>query len=214
MYLKSFVCVLLICISSKIHSQRDTIYFSEVTGDTALFSFGWVGNINSDTVKHNVNIVCFNAKDTLKALSSFDILTLKTQNIYKFIPEDTLRKYHLSYDGPRNDSLDENMKLKIAVKKIRFFGKADNSKEKIYTANVAFTFKCKSKVIRRETIKKYMFQGSNRHSFDKSDFITITYWRKQNTERYFFYYRIKRDVTIIPSGAGSKYSIISYLDYY
>ena len=212
MKLKLILFILTIFISRNCKSQMDTIYFS-ITGDTLLYSSGAVGHVKSDTLRHWIRIITFNQKGSIKHISSFDVVTLTNQNVFKFIPTDTIKKYNFSFDGIRYDSPDSNIVLNIIPKKIKLFSHMANSDLNVYKAKIQITLTCKSKVIRNETIK-YMFKGLDKESLNQSEIFDLTYWKKENTSRYFFWYTIKRKTKISKSGDKSSYNQISYLNHF
>ena len=209
---KIFIVFILLLNIADCKSQIDTIYFS-TSGDTVLYSFGAHGQANSDTFYHQITIASFNPKDTIKIISSFEIPTTKKGNALKLVSNDTIKKYHLQYDGVRFDTPDKNIKLKVSADNILFQAPLENSSENIYTADISIYLKCKSKLIRKEKLK-YMFKGLDKTDIDTTGICDLTFWKKNNKDKYLFYYRLVRNKKITKDDKGSSYDIISYLDYY
>jgi len=210
--IKTHVIILLFFVVVNGKSQIDTIYFS-VSGDTVLYSFGAHGQVGSDTFYHQVIIASFNPKDTLKIISSFEIPTVQKTNALKLVSKDTIKKYHLQFDGLRSDKPDKNVKLKVSAGNIVFQSAINNSGENIYTADISIYIKCKSKLIRKEKIK-YMFRGFDKTDLDTNGICDLTFWKKSGKDKYLFYYHIIRNKKITENDKQSSYDLISYLDYY
>jgi hypothetical protein len=209
---KIFLVFILLLNIADCKSQIDTIYFS-TSGDTVLYSFSAHGHVNSDTFYHQINIATFNPKDTVKIISSFEIPTTMKGNVLKLVPKDTIKKYHLQYDGIKFDKPDKNVNLKLSAKKITFQFQLDNSDENVYSADILLSLKCKSKVIRKEEMK-YMFKGYSKNDLNMDGICDLNFWKKSNKDKYFFYYRLIRNKKVTKNDRGSSYDSIGYLDYY
>jgi len=210
--LKVLIAFIFLLNIADCNSQIDSIYFS-TSGDTVLYSFGAHGQSNSDTFYHQVIIASFNPKDTIKVISSFEIPTTMKGNALKLVSKDTIKKYNLQYDGVRFTKPDKNIKLKVSANNIVLQSQLDNSSVNIYKADISIYLKCKSKLLRNEKLK-YMFKGLNKTDINTSGICDLTFWKKNNKDKYLIYYRLVRNKKITKDGNGDSYDIISYLDYY
>ena len=212
MTIKNIIFILIFVINSmRCKSQLDTIFFS-VTGDTVLYSLTAVGHGKSDSVENVFTVVYFNPKDTLKIISKFNIPAANVLNPLRHIPIDTIKKYHLAYDGIRHDNPDKNIVLKVFQKRTKQIGKSNSPNENTYSTDILFILKCKSKVIRKETIE-HRFTGFDKQDFDSQKFCKIIFWKKAGLDKYFIWYSLTRDRNITDLNRWTR-DIISYYDYY
>ena len=77
---------------------NDTIYFSKL-GDTVLFSPYANGYTYSDSMTHHLFVMSFDKKDTLKKISSLDILVNRKDRLEDFISLDTFIS-NITYHKP------------------------------------------------------------------------------------------------------------------
>lgn len=208
---RSLFLILFLILGYISKSQEDTIYFSK-TGDTVLYSPTWAGNIYSDTVRHYLNIASFAEGDTLKIISSFTITTKRKDNFNDFIPTDSLKKYNLEFDGYLQDSSDNDVILTITPKNIIKIDTYYQANQFIYTADIEIILKCKSKIIRQETVKHY-YIAKREEDIDINDICRFKSWKKRGADKYLISYKIKESLY---SGKPYGFSIVTnwYYGYY
>jgi len=209
-YYKIFI-PLFILFSFDTFSQRDTIYFS-ATGDTVLFAHVFYQQIDSLHGSYSVFINRRHPVDTIQNISRFYIITEPANNPWKGLTNDTIKKYHLNYDGIETypyANKDFNISVKPTSTKLVdscVFG-ADKF---IYKANVSVKITCKGQYIYSKTFS-YMFKGDSPKDFEPRDIVQIKAWQKKNKRKYFISAQIKEFQTIKRHSDEVKYEFKNYL---
>ena len=172
---------------------NDTIYFSKL-GDTVLLSPYADGYTYSDSMTHHLFVMSFDKKDTLKKISSLDILVNRKDRLEDFISLDTLKKYRLEFDGYlQRDTIDKDVILTFTPKNTVKIDTYYLKDQFIYSVEIEILLKCKSKIIMQETIT-YFYIAMYAGDFDKSDICSFKSWKKKGVDKFLINYKIKQNV--------------------
>ncbi len=208
MTFKTIIFFIFVFVSLKVSSQTDTIYLS-TTADTVLYSYNF---FQPDTT-FDVYILKKHPTDTTKLISHFSVKSTKTLKPYTNLSIDTVKKYHLTYDGIRIDPYtSEDFNISVKPKQIKKVDQYTPGKEFkfIYKAVVTVKIKCKNQNIYSKQFE-YMFDGNSPKDFNPSKITQILSWKREN--KYFISYTIREKQTIKSDGyfSHSTYHYISIL---
>jgi hypothetical protein len=172
------ILIFLIFLSSslKVSSQTDTVYFSS-TADTVLYSYKF---FQPDTT-FDIYILKKHPIDTTQLISSFSVKSTKTLKPYTNLSVDTIKKYHLTYDGIRIDPYNSK-DFKITIKKSKPTKidqrEAGENYEYIFKTLLTVKIKCKGKTFYNKSFE-YMYKQFNREDIlDKKEIIQLSAWKR------------------------------------
>ncbi len=182
-------------------AQFDTVCFSRI-GDTVLYDIHGTMPPNSDSAIWLMYLIKHDSEgDSLKMINQFKIPTLGWGSPYEKINPDTLIKYNLDFTGIKQDFSKHEIYPEIRIKKLRLVGKSIFENQYIYSCKATILIKCKNKIIKKIKVD-YMFEGAT-NKINPPDLCSITYWKKQNAEKYFIKYQFMSESIIPTDGVGT-----------
>lgn len=203
--LRLIVILLLLRLTSQ--SQTDTIYFS-VTGDTVLHSYKF---FQPDTT-FDIYVLKKHLTDTVKAISSFSLKPYQTLNPYHSLPGDTIKKYHLTYDGIRIDPYThKDFEISFKCSKPVKIEKCVHGKEYeyIFKTTLKVKIKCKGKVFYSKTFDYMYNQHDGIDLPETMDVIQLLAWKRNN--KYFIRCYVKEEQILKCEGEFYSYKNRGYV---
>lgn len=184
-------------------AQSDTIYFSK-TGDTVLYN-AYPGITVKDSIFWTMYTLRYKGKgDSMEKLGEFDVLTHLGESPFPHVNPDTIRKYNLEFNGIRQDTNMHEAYFEFTIKDLKLISRKAYGNHKLYSSKATIIVKFKNRIIKKTTLN-YMFVGE-KQDIDPKRLCKITYWKKQNAEKYFIRYEIITKSFLTTVGVGSKES--------
>jgi hypothetical protein len=189
--------------------MSDVIYFSP-TADTVLQTYSFHLISGKDT-SYMYYILRKHSIDTVQLLSSFTLLAKQKLNAYENLSMDTIKKYHLTYEGmPVEPYTNEDFDISVRHSKPRMIDKCEpySVNKFIYKTKVTIKIKCKQQTVYSKKFN-YMFTADSSDEFDTGELTpSVKAWKKEN--KYFIRYSIRDRQTVKREKSEVSYSIHSY----